>query len=73
MNDKKKRIARIEDQLIGREESMCLVGLVGDPESEKDYERYLASGIQKPFVWIDTGIRRPSLDVSQTTSAEDEK
>lgn len=73
MSDNKRRLLKIEGELMNREKhTLCCVGIVGDPESETNYQAYLASGIQKPFIWIDTGIRRPALDLSDTTSTEDE-
>ncbi len=52
MNDEKRRIARVEDELMSRERPMCLVGIEGDPESEEQYQAYLRSGNTRPFVWI---------------------
>ena len=68
----KRRLDRLEEKAGRGKEPMCLVGIEGDPRSEKAYQCYLTSGIPKPFIWIDTGIRR-SLDVNQPTSGEDDK
>jgi hypothetical protein len=57
-----RRLERLEEKAGRGRERISLVGIMGEPESEKRYEAYLHSGIRKPFVWIDTGVRRPSID-----------
>lgn len=57
MNSYKTRVARLED-VAGAGQSMWLVGIKGDPESEERYQEYLKSNIQKPFIWLDgPGLR----------------
>lgn len=58
----KRRLDRLEEKAGRGKEPMCLVGIVGNPEDEERSRAYLQSGIRKPFVWIDTGVRRPSID-----------
>ena len=68
----KGRLDRLEEKAGRGQKPMYLVGIVGVPEDEERYRAYLRSGGTKPFIWFETGIRR-SLDVSQTTSAEDDE
>jgi hypothetical protein len=58
MNSIKRRIAMLEDEAERLQGPLNVVGIVGDRESEKQYQEYLVSGIRKPFIWLETGIRR---------------
>jgi hypothetical protein len=58
MNSIKRRIARLKDEAERLQGPLSLIGIEGDPESEKQYREYLVSGMRKPFIWIETGIRR---------------
>lgn len=54
---KKSRIKKLENAVMPNE-SLCCLGVVGDPQSEKRYQEYLRLGIKKPFVWVRTGVPR---------------
>jgi hypothetical protein len=48
-----RRLKELEKKNINDTETLCCIGIEGDPESEKRYEEYLRSNIQRPFVWLD--------------------
>jgi hypothetical protein len=49
----KTRLKELEKKNTDRGKILRCVGEEGDPESEKRYEEYLQSNIQRPFVWLD--------------------